>query len=174
MSKSFVCSIVWKDFKNGMKWLDGNFHEDPSIQQSEDLKILQDEFEAENDLTTMSLSQLGVAAQQFLEMHGYEVAFNDWLQNIDEALGKREAKEFIKLLKREKEVKFKYKKASDGTIRKARGTLNPEVIKQGLSGEDIDRTRRRRHIPDSIIVYWDLDRKMFRSFRKANFISYSA
>ena len=70
------------------------------------------------------------------------------------------------------EVKFKFKKVKDGTTRKARGTLDPETIEKGLSSQAIDKTKKKRAVPDSIIIYWDLDKKMYRSFRKENFIGY--
>lgn len=154
-----------------MQWLNGDFNECQELTQSENLKQLQDEFMSAIDFSNLTTQQLGLAAQVFLNDAGYVVVFNDYLEPIDEAMSRQEAKDFIKLLRKEKEVKFKYKKAKDGTIRKAKGTLDPETIHKGLSSSDIDAARKRRHIPSTIIIYWDLDKEMFRSFRKVNFIS---
>lgn len=80
-----------------------------------------------------------------------------------------EAKAFIQKLK-EGEVLFKYKKVKDKSIRRANGTLKPSILKHELS--DFSKAKSRRHVPNSIIIYFDLTKKMFRSFRKANFIGY--
>ena len=167
-----VCSVVWKNFKDGMQWLNGDFNATQDLHQCEDLKKFQDTFVKSTDITSMTSYQLGQAMEAFLRDAGYHVVFNDYLARVSESMSENEAKKFIKSLKSQKEVKFKYKKVKDGSIREARGTLDPETIRKGLTASDIDKARKRRNIPDSIVIYWDLDKKMFRSFRKANFISY--
>ena len=166
------CSIVYVGLKSGIKWLDGDFNTSDKLCQSNELKTLQDTFTQSNDLFDLSQQQIGNAIETFLRDAGYHVVFNDYLARVSESMSENEAKKFIKSLKSQKEVKFKYKKVKDGSIREARGTLDPETIRKGLTMSDIDKARKRRNIPDSIIIYWDLDKKMFRSFRKANFISY--
>lgn len=167
-----VCSVIWKSFKDGMQWLNGDFNASQDLHQTEDLKMLQDTFVKNNDITSMTSQQLGMAIETFLHDAGYVVAFNDYTDSIDESLSENEAKKFIKLLRSKKEVKFKYKKVKDSSVRKARGTLDPETIRKGLTASDIDKARKRRNIPDSIVIYWDLDKDMFRCFKKALFIGY--
>lgn len=60
-------------------------------------------------------------------------------------------------------VKFKYKKAEDGTIRTANGTLKKELMPK------FDREKPAK--PNSVkFTYWDTDKKDFRSFKRKNFI----
>jgi hypothetical protein len=67
------------------------------------------------------------------------------------------------LIKRMKQevVTFTFTKV-DGTIRIARGTLRNDVLPQTMG--------TGRPTPDSIQVYYDVDKKSWRSFKKDNLI----
>ena len=166
------CSIVYVGLKTGVKWLDGNFNSSQRISQSSKLAKLQKEFESKNGTQKEYKGKHAKAAYDLLAKNGYEVAFNDYDAHVNEAMDSKAADEFVDKLRKSKEVKFKFKKVEDGSTRKARGTLDPETIEKGLSNQAIDKAKKKRAVPDSIIIYWDLDKKMFRSFRKENFIGY--
>lgn len=166
------CSIVYVGLKTGVKWLDGDFNKSQDLSQSPALAKLQKKFESEKGCNKPYTGKHGKAAYELLKKNGYNVAFNDYDHQLQEAMTQKEVDEFIDKLRKNVEVKFKYKKAKDGSIRKARGTLDPKTIKKGLSSSAIEKARRNRAIPMSIIIYWDLDQEMFRSFRKSNFIGY--
>lgn len=67
------------------------------------------------------------------------------------------------LIKRMKQeiVTFTFTKV-DGTIRIARGTLRNDVLPQT--------TGTGRPTPENIQVYYDVDKKSWRSFKKSNLI----
>lgn len=60
---------------------------------------------------------------------------------------------------------FKFLK-KDGTIRIARGTLNPDLLPER---EDVSETSRKKN--DSIQSFYDLDKKEWRCFIKDYLIS---
>ena len=72
------------------------------------------------------------------------------------SLTRAERNEFIKKLQKNIIV-FRYKKKND-TIRKAEGTLHPKFLPPPKSDKEIDR-------PEYQMVYYDFDRKDWRSFR---------
>lgn len=113
--------------------------------------------------------------KKFAEDHGWKVMWTVYDESpgiIDEALSDGEEKEFIKALKAG-EVEFKYHKVS-GEIRKARGTLNPDLmdIKPKTTDAAIEGGKKKHFVPPTVFIYWDLDAKAFRSFRKDNFIEF--
>lgn len=59
-------------------------------------------------------------------------------------------------------VKFSYKR-KNGSVRKAKGTLQKNKMPQTKSKPGMKK-------PDSIFVYWDIDRNNYRSFRRKNFL----
>lgn len=73
--------------------------------------------------------------------------------------------EFKKLLKTSR-VKFTYTK-TDGTTRKAVGTLC-EAYMPKLPQKKDDEKAYSRTFPESSILYFDLEKNGFRSFRKEN------
>ena len=91
---------------------------------------------------------------------------------------KDEVKDFIKALKTG-EVHFKYLK-KDGSLRKAHGTMKPHLIPnikaKKATDKDMDNMQRRaikrRHLPEDIIFYYDLDKKSFMSFKSTRFEGY--
>ena len=166
------CSIVYVGLRSGVKWLNGDFSKSQALKQSSQLAKLQKQFEEKHGSQKEYKGEYEKLANDFLKRNGYKVVFNDYTSQLSEAMTSKEADEFVAKLKHSKEVKFKFKKVEDGSIRKARGTLDPETIKKGLSGQAIDKAKKKRAIPDSIIIYWDLDKEMFRSFRKQNFLGY--
>lgn len=116
--------------------------------------------------------------QQFAEDRGFVVVKNDYTEIeddvedfLDESLSGRQEKEFLKLLKRG-EVKFKYVKAENGKVRQARGTLKKELIPTQPSSSKLKAKKKKRLIPPTILIYYDLDKNSFRCFRKSNFLSY--
>ena len=94
-----VCSVVWKSFKDGMQWLNGDFNATQDLHQCEDLKKFQDTFVKSTDITSMTSYQLGQAMEAFLRDAGYHVVFNDYLARVSESMSENEAKKFIKALK---------------------------------------------------------------------------
>lgn len=64
---------------------------------------------------------------------------------------------------RVRDVVFEFKKI-DGTIRKAHGTLREEYLSE-IKGSG-------RPLNFDLQLYYDLEKKSFRSFKKANLISY--
>ena len=77
------------------------------------------------------------------------------------SLNREERNEFIKKLQKNIIV-FRYKKR-DGSIRKAEGTLHPKYLPPPKSDKEFVR-------PEYQIVYFDIDKKDWRSFRSFEFI----
>ena len=77
------------------------------------------------------------------------------------SLNREERNEFIEKLQKNIIV-FRYKKR-DGSIRKAEGTLHPKYLPPAKSDKEFVR-------PEYQIVYYDLDRKSWRSFRSFEFV----
>lgn len=82
---------------------------------------------------------------------------------LDEDLSGAESTRFRNLLKKNV-VTFHYRK-KDGTERTAHGTLEKSLMPKF-------RTERKPKYNPTRFVYWDTDRKQFRSFLRANFIDY--
>jgi hypothetical protein len=77
------------------------------------------------------------------------------------SLNREERNEFIEKLQKNIIV-FRYKKR-DGSIRKAEGTLHPKFLPPPKSDKEFVR-------PEYQIVYFDLDKKAWRSFRSFEFV----
>ena len=77
------------------------------------------------------------------------------------SLNRAERNEFIEKLQKNIIV-FRYKKR-DGSIRKAEGTLHPKFLPPPKSDKEYVR-------PEYQIVYYDIDKKAWRSFRSFEFI----
>ena len=72
--------------------------------------------------------------------------------------------EFDKML-REGVVDFEFIK-KDGTVRSAKGTLLPEHLPAPKA--DSDSTPRKTN--ENVMVYFDMEKKSFRSFVKVSFV----
>jgi hypothetical protein len=165
-----TCSLIYVDLEAGPVFFEGNVNNNTrpqiSISDTEELQELTDELKASlpteaNDATVQSL------AEKIAKKHGFKLTYSDYSPTaIEESLNKKEAKAFYSDLKANI-VTFKYKK-TDGTIRTAHGTLNPEII--GHPDSDVKKASKRRHMPDSVQVYFDTDKNGFRCFRKSSFI----
>ena len=77
------------------------------------------------------------------------------------SLNREERNEFIEKLQKNIVV-FRYKKR-DGSIRKAEGTLHPKFLPPPKSDKEFVR-------PEYQIVYYDLEKKSWRSFRYFEFV----
>ena len=77
------------------------------------------------------------------------------------SLNREERNEFIERLQKNIIV-FRYKKR-DGSIRKAEGTLHPKYLPPAKSDKEFVR-------PEYQIVYYDLEKKSWRSFRSFEFV----
>ena len=77
------------------------------------------------------------------------------------SLNREERNEFIEKLQKNIIV-FRYKKR-DGSIRKAEGTLHPKYLPPAKSDKEFIR-------PEYQIVYYDLEKKSWRSFRSFEFV----
>lgn len=165
-----TCSLIYVDLEAGPVFFEGNVNNNTrpqiSISDTEELQELTDELKASlpteaNDATIQSL------AEKIAKKHGFKLTYSDYSPTaIEESLNKKEAKAFYSDLKANI-VTFKYKK-TDGTIRTAHGTLSPEII--GHPDSDVKKASKRRHMPDSVQVYFDTDKNGFRCFRKISFI----
>lgn len=76
--------------------------------------------------------------------------------------------EIKKMLKENKSLVFYFKK-KDGTIRKAIGTLNPEIIEK-MTTNFTKNGYVPREIPN-VQRYFDLEKNAWRSFNVDNFIN---
>ena len=77
------------------------------------------------------------------------------------SLNREERNEFIEKLQ-DNIIVFRYKKR-DGSIRKAEGTLHPKFLPPPKSDKEFIR-------PEYQIVYYDLEKKSWRSFRSFEFV----
>ena len=77
------------------------------------------------------------------------------------SLNREERNEFIEKLQKNIII-FRYKKR-DGSIRKAEGTLHPKFLPPPKSDKEFVR-------PEYQIVYYDLEKKSWRSFRSFEFV----
>ena len=77
------------------------------------------------------------------------------------SLNREERNEFIEKLQKNIVI-FRYKKR-DGSIRKAEGTLHPKYLPPPKSDKEFVR-------PEYQIVYYDLEKKSWRSFRSFEFV----
>lgn len=77
------------------------------------------------------------------------------------SLNREERNDFIKKLQKNIVI-FRYKKR-DGSIRKAEGTLHPKFLPPPKSDKEFVR-------PEYQIVYYDLEKKSWRSFRSFEFV----
>lgn len=68
------------------------------------------------------------------------------------------------------EVNFKFTK-KDGTIREAKGTTNPSLIAEYVTSNSDSDVKSKKEKPLDMVVYFDLDKKSFRSFRESQFIN---
>lgn len=162
MIKRSVCSIVWDGLREGPKFSGRDL----------ELKKMTEEFLAKHGKEEDPV-KFGQEMRNFAEEHGFEVEDNVYLDSrMDEAMTEAEEKEFLKALRAGK-VKFSYKKV-DGTTREALGTLKPELIGKGATDKKVEDGKKKRHVPPTIIIYWDLEAAGFRSFRKDNFIKFKA
>jgi hypothetical protein len=75
--------------------------------------------------------------------------------------------EFSNLLK-EGIVEFEFIK-KDGTVRSAKGTLEPSLLPPAKPAGDSEVAAPRKK-NESVFVYYDLEKNAFRSFVKASFL----
>lgn len=161
-----TCSLIYVDLETGPVFFEGNINIRSNISDAAKLQELTDELNASlpsqtNDETIQTF------AKQIAQKHGYTLKYSDYsLTSIAESLNKKEAKTFLYKLKHNI-ITFKYHKL-DGTIRTAHGTLAPEII--GHPDSDVKKATKRRHMPNTVQVYFDTDKNGFRCFRKSHFI----
>ena len=74
--------------------------------------------------------------------------------------------EFSNLLK-EGIVEFEFIK-KDGTVRSAKGTLEPSLLPPPKPAGDSEVAPRKKN--DNVFVYYDLEKNSFRSFVKESFL----
>lgn len=166
--KTKTIDIEWGGLKVGPVFLPKGFKDGQKI--PEDLEKLQKEF-MKQDLAKVKPAEMGKFVREFAEKKGYEVAENFYERDLQEAMSEDEEKEFKEAL-RKGEVEFVYMK-KDGTERKAKGTLNPEIIDAAFDDKKLDQAKKKRFVPPTVMVYWDCDAKAFRSFIKDNFVSWT-
>ena len=160
MSKK-VCSIVWDGLKEGPRYKG----KDPELEK------MTKEFLSKHG-SMKDAEEFGQAMRDFAEERGYEVEDNVYLDTqLHESMSEAVEKKFLEALKAGK-VKFSYKKV-DGSTREAVGTLKPELMDGAKATEKkVEDGKKKRFVPPTILIYWDLEAKGFRSFRKENFIKY--
>jgi hypothetical protein len=172
MSKK-LCSIVWDGLKDGPRY---------KGKDVEELKTMTKEFLSKHG-SMKDPEEFGQAMREFAEEKGYEVEDNVYLDTqLHESMTEAVEKKFIEALEAGK-VKFSYYKVGKDPItgsrkkRDALGTRKPELmdIDGGKATSKKLKDGEKKHfVPPTVIVYWDLDVKGFRSFRKENFIKYEA
>lgn len=163
MSKK-LCSIVWDGLKDGPKY---------KGKDVEELKAMTKEFLSKHS-SMKDPEEFGQAMREFAEEKGYEVEDNVYLDTqLHESMTEAIEKKFLEALKAGK-VKFSYKKVS-GSTREAVGTLKADLM-DGANATDkkVEDGKKKHFVPPTVIVYWDIEAKGFRSFRKENFIKYEA
>ena len=167
------CCIIWGGLKVGPIVVKPTENLDDNgvpriIEPDEEFEQLTLDMHNNVESTGKTPSQFNDDMVEFLNDRGYEVTYSDYSEEdeLDESLNAKQAKSLIHDLKQGK-VRFKYKK-NDGSIRTATGTLKSDIM--NISDKKVASARKRRTIPNTIIVYFDLDSKGFRSFRKVNFI----
>lgn len=158
-----VCSIVWDGLREGPKFSG----KDP------ELKNMTEEFLAKHGKEEDPI-KFGETMRDFAEERGFEVEDNVYLDTkLAEDMSEAKEKKFLAALRAGK-VKFSYKKV-DGSTREALGTLKPELMDGAHATEKkVNDGKKKHHVPPTIIIYWDLEAKGFRSFRKDNFIDFEA
>lgn len=177
MSKK-ICSIVYVGLKTGIKFVEGKFSPaNSSYKTTPKLDKLCNEFKEQLGDNAYSDAAIDEMAREFLKKHGYIVKYSDYDERcvadnesmMSESMSDDDVKKFLKLARND-EVKFKFKEVKDGSTRTAHGTLKKDIIQKEIG--DVKKAKRKHRVPASIIVYWDLDKKSWRSFRKANFIKF--
>lgn len=90
------------------------------------------------------------------------IDLNSIFDAINEDLSGAESTRFRNMLKKNI-VLFKYRKKSDNSIRKAKGTLKKELLPHY-------KIQKRAKPNSKRFIYWDVDKGTFRSFLRKNFI----
>ena len=79
---------------------------------------------------------------------------------------------FITML-RSDVVLFQYEK-TDGSLRIAYGTRNPKIISTitgvTVAGVDYTKSDKKKKIPEDSVVYFDMEKEQFRSFKEYKFL----
>ena len=91
-------------------------------------------------------------------------------KKLDESLSADELDEFVKALKAGV-VDFEFEKV-DGTVRKAKGTLNQDLMK--VPEKKVEGAAKKRFMPPTVQVFWDVEKEEFRSCRKASITKWKA
>ena len=107
------------------------------------------------------------------EVYDCSEPYQDDDSSLNESMSKDEKKEFYAKLQKEK-VRFQFKK-KNGEVRDAYGTLIAEYLPKPADPKDTKasaRDRFKRQFPEDSVLYYDLDKKAFRSFKMSNFIKY--
>lgn len=112
--------------------------------------------------------------------HEYADVFNmtkDEFENasrLDESMSQSQKKEFYDRLNKER-VHFEFRK-KDGSVRKAYGTLIKDDLPKPAHSYDTRssaREKMKRAFPEDSVLYFDLEKNSFRSFKMQNFIKYT-
>lgn len=157
-----TCSIVWDGLRSGPKYAG----RDPA------LRGMTREFLASRGQMRDPV-EFGEEMRDFAEERGYDVEDNVYLDGrvYESAFDDSEA-DFVEALKAGP-VEFSYTK-KDGSVHRAVGTLNPELIGHGATEKKVEDGKKKRFVPPTIQVYFDFGAQGFRSFVKDNFIEYKA
>lgn len=92
---------------------------------------------------------------------------------LDESMSQSQKKEFYERLNNEK-VHFEFRK-KDGTVREAYGTLMKDYLPSPAHSYDTRssaREKMKRAFPEDSVLYFDLEKNSFRSFKMQNFLKY--
>ena len=158
------CKIDWLGLNLGPAFVDvdGNPLED-----------LTHQFFEQTDSDNVQQDVFGKKMKEFAEEQGWKVTSNIYDDQLDESMSDKVAQKFRAALKTGP-VRFRYKK-TDGSIRRAVGTLDPKLVNHGekVTIKRLEDGTRKHHVPRSVFVYWDLRADGFRSFKRDNFIGYN-
>ena len=157
------CEIDWLGLNLGPAFVDvdGN-----------PLENLTQRFFKQIDSDDLQQDIFGKKMKEFAEDQGWKVTSSIYDDQLDEDMSDKVAQRFRAVLKTGP-VRFRYRK-TDGSIRKALGTLDPKLVNHGekVTIKRLEDGSRKHHVPRSVFVYWDLKADGFRSFKRDNFIGF--
>lgn len=131
-------------------------------------------FTARDTIDRDKITKLLGELKNRLEAEGLEVVYDEYGEikpfKLDESLSDKELDEFVAALKKGV-VDFEFEKV-DGTVRKAKGTLSQDLMK--VPEKRVEGAAKKRFMPPTVQVFWDVEKEEFRSCRKASITKWKA
>ena len=143
---------------------------DPDGKSNKDIEKLNSELWKTMADFKGSVDEFHDKAKKAAEEAGFKLKTDFYDDKLHEALSADELDEFVKALKAGV-VDFEFEKA-DGTVRKAKGTLNPELM--DVPEKKVEDAGKKKFMPPTVQVFWDVEKEGFRSCRKASVTKWKA